>query len=183
MGIVPQRFSQAAAVALLATVLLAGCSSSKEAETAKAECPAMSVLSDAASLQQFRDGPGRTPDDVVYDVEVLDAKLLCDGPQGGQVTAQVGLSIYVRKGPAGKGLTEVTVPYFVTVTETNTRVLSRATYNSQVEFGNGKSSGGVIENVTVTVPLEGKSPYAFEVLTGIQLTPAQFAESRKRRGR
>lgn len=181
MGIALQGYRRAVAASLLAAAVLAGCSSTPENAGPNPDCPVMSVLSDAASVRYFRDGPGRTPDDVTYDVEVLDAKLDCDGVSGGQVTAEVGLSIYVRKGLAGKDLTEVSIPYFVTITETNTRVISRAVYTTQVAFGKGENANGIIEHLTITVPLEGKSPTAFEVIGGIQLTEAQFIEERRRR--
>lgn len=191
MGIVTQlRWRQsptaAAAVLSVAAFVLGACGSSSDSAPAVAEkpaCPAMSVLSDAAGLTRFAEGKPHTPDNITYEVEVIDAKALCQPASGDQVTADVGLSIYVRRGPAGKDLTGVTIPYFVALTETNTRVISRATYETQVPLDWTKGSGGVIEHLTVSVPLGGKSPYAFEIIGGIQLTGAELAEERKRRGK
>jgi len=175
-----------AATALVVLGLAACGSSSSSSETAEAPavpCPAVSVLSDAASLTRFRDGGGQTPDDVVYTVEVLDAKGICQPAANGQVSVDVGLSIVVRRGPAGKDVTGVTVPYFLALTETNTRVISRASYETQVAVPKGKPGGGILEHLTVSVPLDGKSPYAFELIGGLQISAAELDEGRRRRGR
>jgi len=146
-------------------------------------CPAVSVLADAASLVRFKDGTARTPDDILYEVEVIDAKGRCEPAANGQVTAEIGMSIFVRRGPAGKELTSVSVPFFVALTETNTRVLNRASYATEIPLAAGKNSGGVIEHLSVTVPLDGKSPYAYEIIGGIQLSAAELADERRRRGK
>ncbi|MCW0182785.1 MAG: hypothetical protein OJI70_13500 [Zavarzinia sp.] len=191
MGIVSQvraarRPAVTSAVLALGAIGLAACGSSSESASAAADavpCPAMSVLADAASLTRFAPGAARTPDNVLYEIEVIDAKALCQPAAGGQVTADVGLSIYVRRGPAGRDLKGVSEPFFLTLTETNTRVISRASYQTVIPFDNGKNSGGVVEHLSVTVPLEGKSPYAFEMIGGIQLSADELADERKRRGK
>lgn len=192
MGIVSQvragrRPAIMAASLALAAIGLAACGSSSDSAPAaaaeKAPCPAMSVLADAASLTRFADGAARTPDSVLYEIELIDAKALCEPAANGQVVANVGLSIYVRRGPAGRDLTGVTVPFFLALTETNTRVVSRASYETQVPLDKGKNSGGIVEHLTVTVPLDGKSPYAFEMIGGIQISAAELADERKRRGK
>ncbi|PWR23572.1 hypothetical protein [Zavarzinia compransoris] len=184
-GKAPRR-QAALAAAVLVALGLAGCGSSSSSgatETPAVPCPAVSVLSDGASLTRFRDGGGQTPDDVVYTVEVLDAKGICQPAANGQVTVDVGLSIVARRGPAGKDVTGITVPYFLALTETNTRVISRASYETQIPLDRGKPGGGILEHLTVTVPLDGKSPYAFELIGGLQISAAELDEGRRRRGR
>lgn len=191
MGIVSQvraarRPAVMAAVLALGATGLAACGSSSDSASAAADavpCPTMSVLADAAGLTRFADGAARTPDNVLYEVEVIDAKALCQPAAGDKVNADVGLSIYVRRGPAGRDLTGVTVPFFLTLTETNTRVISRASYETQIALGKGRNSGGIVEHLMVSLPLEGKSPYAFEMIGGIQLSAAELADERKRRGK
>ncbi|MFA5123768.1 hypothetical protein [Zavarzinia sp.] len=188
MGTKPQATGAlCAGVIGLVLLGLSGCGSSSDSKPAatagKEACATMSVLTDAAELQRFRDGSVQGPDDLVYRVEVVDAKILCDKAVDGQVAAEAGISLYVRRGPAGKALTEVTIPYFVALTETNTQVISRAVYTTTVALPKDKNSGGVVEHLSLTIPLNGKSPYSFEVVTGIQLSAAELAAERKRLGR
>ncbi|MCF4164711.1 hypothetical protein L2U69_03540 [Zavarzinia compransoris] len=158
-----------------------------EAPTAAADpanpCPTVSVLSDATTLTRFAEGAGRTPDDVTFEVEMIDAKGVCEATGPDQVTATVAMSLFLRRGPAGGELRSVDVPFFVALTETNTRVVSRASYVTSIPIASNRITGGVVEHVTITVPLQGKSPFAYEIIGGMQLTAAELAEERRRRGR
>lgn len=146
-------------------------------------CPTVSVLSDATTLTRFAEGAGRTPDDVSFEVEVIDAKGVCEATGADQVTATVALSLFLRRGPAGQDLEAADVPFFIALTEANTRVINRASYVTRIPIASNKMTGGVIETLTITVPLQGKSPFAYEIIGGMQLSAAELAEERRRRGR
>ena len=161
----------------LAVLLLSGCSTDKK----KGFCPSANILANTATASVFRDKMDGDPAGVLYTVQVTGVKTDCnfDKDEG---TADSDLTITLRasRTPTGDG-GSYSVPLYVAAIRDSTAIINKQVLSAPFAFQPGESS----TTFTAEVPSfmirfdNGKKPYDYGLLTGIQLTQAQLDYNKK----
>lgn len=167
------------AVACAIVLLVAGCSLFRKEEPRS--CPRVSLLNDATRITLYRDGPGRDLTDVVTEARVDIAAVGCKYDDR-HVTVIAQITFRAQRGPAATGR-EADLPFFVAITDSGQDVLAKQEFATRIEFPEGQSRAGVIEEMEQRIPLPDPktSGPGFEILVGFQLTEKQLEENRGRR--
>ncbi len=151
-------------------------------------CPTINILSDAASVTRFRDGPGRDIIDVAYEGEIRDILAAkcehdIDKDSGeGLLTVKFSLVIGAGLGPAADDR-KPAFDYFVSITDGSFNILQKEPFRFPVEFpGNRTRVTAEDEKVTLDIPLKaGQDGRDFEIFIGFQLSQEQLEYNRRRR--
>jgi ABC-type Fe3+-hydroxamate transport system substrate-binding protein len=167
---------KALALALIAAVAAAGCSSdaSKAARLKNpAPCPPVIVLKDAARMVEFA-GEQRL-EDVAYSAEVVKAESLCRYFDDRPIEASVKLRFAFGKGPKADA-DKKDFAYFVAVTRKDAEVIEKSEFVLPVSWGGGESISIVTDEIDeILIPRASKdiSGTNFEIVVGMVLTPQQ----------
>ncbi|GAB4537862.1 MAG: hypothetical protein Tsb0010_16930 [Parvularculaceae bacterium] len=143
-------------------------------------CPVAGVLEDAARQIVFA-GP-ETLDYVAYTAEIQDVSATCRYWADRPIDVDMELTIAFGRGPAGFARRQ-DFEYFVSVTVADRIVVSKQIMPVSVRF----DRDGIIEetykieNLTIPRARETTSGDNFEILVGMNLTPAQLAFNRSGR--
>lgn len=158
-------------------LLLAACSSNKR----EPACPRASILSDAATVTKFRDGPGRDLTDVVSRGEIVDIATQCEYDKRG-VTMTLQVAIAGTRGPADRSR-EAAFDYFVAVADPQRNILAKEVFRVQFKFSENQTRVGTVDEIEPRIPLKDvmKAP-DYQVLVGFQLTPDEIEWNRKQHG-
>ncbi len=163
-------------VAVLSILLLAGCQSAKE----KAMCPTSNVLANTASLTVFKKDMEGDPSGELYSVEITGVALSCSfDKEEGTTDSDVVVTFRARRAPSGDTPT-YTVPYYVASVLNGATVLDKHIYATAFSFQPGEAT----TTFTVEVPsyvvhlANGKKPYEYGMLAGLQLTREQLDYSK-----
>ena len=165
------RTAAAAVAAILSTAWLAGCSS----DTKVVNCPSAAALAPTSTLTTFQAGAAKDPADALYTVGLVNVKTDCNfDSDAGTTDSTLELTFRAKRKDAGKSAA-YKVPYFVAVTQ-GTRILSKRIFWVNFSFSSGETTTEFQDSVASTViNLEnGKKPYEYELLTGLQLTRDQL---------
>lgn len=171
------RLAAAAAMALL----ISACSSKpKEEAKLPPACPVMGVLADAALLRIYREGSGRAPADIAYEVEFMRANLLECELKDGKMTSAIRYEAVARTGPAAAG-SSVKFPYFITVLGPDDKLISKAMHEHQAKFRSSQPVTRFAQEVKKIeiIPPEGKDGEGYEILIGFQLSREQLESNRR----
>ena len=154
-------------------------------------CPGVSILDQARLLTLYRDGTGRDPSDVAFEVELRNVSGSCDHDideeEGGGVEVAFDLSIRATRGPAAgtagaAGTDRLSIPFFVALTDANRQIVAKEVFDAQIAFPATDMRARTVETIEQWIPLgPGESGAAYETLVGIQLTPAQLEDARRRK--
>ena len=163
--------------------VLAGCNPFDEPPP----CPRVSILQQASSLTLYRDGPGRDPSDVAFEVELGHADINCgydfDDDEGGGVAVAFAVPIGITRGPAAE-TDRLSVSYFVALTDPRRQIVAKEVFIAEIAFDGADQRVQAVEEIEQWIPLgPGESGTAYETLVGFQLTPAQLEHSRRRKAR
>ena len=116
---------------LLPVLLLAGCSSNKNAFAPA--CPRAAILADAADLLRYRDGGGRDLTDLVLSARILGVSGDCKpGETSRQLATQMQVTFEVTRGPA-MGQRDVDMMLFVAVSDQD-QILDKKLFPVHVVF-------------------------------------------------
>lgn len=101
-------------------------------------CPKTKVLSDASSFTRFRDGPGRDLSDITFEGQIAKTISSCEysiDKDSGNGTLSVTMNVVFNaiRGPAAKK-NNVPFNYFVAVTDTSKKILSKNTFRMDLTF-------------------------------------------------
>lgn len=172
-------------LALLAASL-AACGVFEKKEPPPGPCPRALILSDAAAMAQFRDGPGRDLLDVSYSGRVRRVYSDCfyemKKDKTGLMKARVLIAIDAERGPANRDRTGV-YRYFVTLSDSKHEPISKNVFELVAAFpGNAARTTLTDDSVELTVPIQaGQSGRDFTILVGFQLTEDQLDFNRRLR--
>ena len=147
-------------------------------------CPGVNVLQQARQLTLYREGPGRDPTDVAFEVELAKARADCDHDideeEGGGVEVTFSLPIRATRGPAAE-TDQLSVPYFVALVDGSREIVAKEVFTAEIAFEDAISRAQTVEEIEQWIPLgPGETGAAYETLVGIQLTPAQLEASQRR---
>jgi len=166
-----------AALAGLSLVLLTGCQTAKE----RANCPVATVLSSAAWLTAFKPGMQDDPSGEQYTVQMLGVTQSCafDADEG---TADSDLVITFRatRTPTGDPA-HYPVPYFIASVLYGSNIQTKQILATTFDFNPGEAS----TTFTITAPSyrtkfdNGKKPYQYGLVAGLQLTREQLDYNKK----
>lgn len=173
-----------AAFALLGAATLAaaaGCSSLTEDPPA---CPRVNVLQQARTLTLYGDGPGRDLSDVTFEIELRglggDCDYDVDEEEGGGVAVEFALAVHAARGPVAR-TDRVSMPYFVALLDARRQMVAKEVFTVEIAFEGSEVSVRAVEEIEQWIPLgPGEPGAAYETLVGIQFTPEQLEDSRRR---
>ncbi|MEI9992304.1 MAG: hypothetical protein WDM86_19985 [Rhizomicrobium sp.] len=157
---------------VLSILLLAGCQSAKE----KAMCPASNVLSNTATLTIFKKGMEGDPAGELYTVELTGVSLSCSFDKDeGTTDSDVQLSFRARRAPSGDAA-NYTVPYFLATVLNGADVIDKHIFATVFAFQPGEATTTFTAEIPSAVIhfANGKKPYEYGLLAGLQLTREQL---------
>lgn len=146
-------------------------------------CPQVRLLGDANKLTQFRQGPGRDPTDVAFEVEIVGIDGVCEFKDTNTtVTVTTTIGIAATRGPASQGDVATNAAYFVAVVDNTGQVLAKEVFDSRLDLPAGRRRTGVAEETAQRIPLGTRKTSEVEILVGLQLNEDQLRFNRERRG-
>jgi hypothetical protein len=144
-------------------------------------CPRPTMVRDLADIVRFRADNTRDPGDMVIQGRVLNIGGSCRFTAKGSLTVEVSVTVSAefRRGPAMQGST-ATIPVFLAVADGNT-VLDKKVIDFPVEFpSNVDRVTMTSQTIELTLPsTREKSPAAFSIIGGFQLTPAELSTNKQ----
>lgn len=103
----------------------------------RSKCPAVGIPDYTGDITLFRTPGDRTAPNIDVVAAMTDVRTQCNENGGDKVTAQVSFQVLARRNDTN-GARQVTLPYFVTVLQGGTAVLSKRVGNVTVNFANGQ---------------------------------------------
>jgi hypothetical protein len=158
---------------------LGGCQTKAE----KAACPVANVLANTAELFVFKHGMEGDPAGELYHVEITGVNLSCDfDREEGTTNSDIDVQFKATRAPTGDEA-HYTVPYFVASVLNGADVQDKKILATPFDFAPGEATVTFTANVSsfLTKFANGKKPYEYGILAGIQLTREQLDYSNKRR--
>ncbi len=171
-----KRSLHAALAAVAAVAFLAGCSSSNKVKM----CPTAGILVPTSSLTAFRPGMQNDPAGVLYTAGVDSVKTDCDfDSDNGTTDSSLDISFKATR-PPNTEETSYKVPYYVAVAQEG-RILTKHDFWVTFTFPAGAASTTFTDTVasTFVTLMNGKKPYDYEILVGMQLTHDQLDYNNK----
>ncbi len=165
-----------AALAIVA-LALSGCST----DLKKGLCPGANLLANTSTVSVFRDKMDGDPAGVLYTVQAVGVKTDCsfDADEG---TADSSLVVTFRatRSPTGDRA-DYAVPFYAAIIRDSTAIISKQILSAPFTFQPGEATTTFTAEVpSLLVRLDnGKRPYDYGLLTGIQLTQAQLDYNKK----
>jgi hypothetical protein len=169
-----------ASLVALSILLLAGCQSAKEA----AMCPAADVLANTSSLTTFKKGMENDPAGELYTVQLTGVKLSCSFDKDeGTTDSDIEVMFRARRAPSGDTANH-TVPYYIASVLNGSTILDKHIYATTFSFQAGEATTTFTAEVPSTVIhlANGKKPYEYGILAGIQLTREELDYSKAHTG-
>lgn len=103
----------------------------------RSKCPAVGIPDYTGDVTLFRVPGDRTATNIDLVAAMTDVRTQCNEEVGDKVTAQVSFQVLGRRNDTN-GPRQVTLPYFVTVLQGGTAVLSKRVGNVTLNFADGK---------------------------------------------
>lgn len=173
------RFSFAAALALLVGVAAAG-----PAWADPEDCPDFGLVPELTRLTQFKNGPGRTLDDVRYDIVVRNFGQPTCSLKDRRVRVNVRLEFSAERGRSEPG-SRIEFSYFVAIRHRVTGdIVMKEVFPVAFNLPQGRDNVVIeeeLEQVTIPIKKDEEGRY-YAILVGLQLTEEQLAFNRQRRG-
>ncbi|MCB2108672.1 MAG: hypothetical protein KDE14_13275 [Rhodobacteraceae bacterium] len=146
-------------------------------------CPAVRVDSSTANLVKFRDGDGRTPGDVAYEIQMIGYGGECDFRDDG-VNVSMDLDFIVSGGPATSG-GRAEAYYFVAIPQYYPQPTGKKVFRLRTDVP--RQPGGretfSESGIDIFIPLKPNEPAAaYDIYVGFQLTGDQLEFNRQQRG-
>ena len=166
-----------AALAGLSILLLSGCQTEKE----RANCPVATVLASASYLTAFTPGMQDDPAGELYTVQMTGVSQSCDFDKDeGTADSDVVIAFRAPRTPTGDA-GHYPVPYFVASILDGSNIQTKKILATTFDFNPGEAS----TTFTVAAPTyrtkfdNGKKPYQYGLVVGLQLTREQLDYNKK----
>jgi len=147
-------------------------------------CPAANVLANTAALTAFKKGMEGDPSGELYTVEMTGVSLTCSfDKENGATDSDVQISFRARHAPSGD-TSNYTVPYYIASVLNGSTILDKHIYATVFSFQPGETTATFTAEVPSTVIhfANGKKPYEYGLLAGLQLTREQLDYSKAHGG-
>lgn len=152
-------------------------------------CPKYQVISDAASLVRYREGPGRDLIDVNFEGRIVDVQLGCVSniskkTRNGSMDVDVTLVFIASRGPANRDR-QAQFPYFIRILDNNGKILWGENYTVNIGFpGNKTRIQFRTEPVVLELPIrKGWNNRSYLIMTGVKLSREELKFNRDRRAK
>ncbi len=180
-GIVKRRAYTVRGGAVLAMLLVAGCSVFKK--EVPPPCPRVSVLSDAGKLVRYRDGPGRDITDVLFEAGIVKFVGNCAyRDKNTRVTIELSVVFDLRRGPANRDR-KAGFEYFVAIPSVHPAPEGKRRLPIRVEFPGNRTRSRVTDVLELEIPIaKGSKGTDYPVFIGFQLSVGELRENRARSG-
>ena len=170
------RFLSRSLFAMLFPVLLAACTATDEAPPV---CPPAIVIKDAERLVKF-EGAGRDLTDVLFELDINEARLVCEYDDD-VIESAVGIRFIAARGPKDQERL-ASFRYFVAVATSDRQILAREEFDLTIPFEGNRTRVVALEEVFPNIPLRpGTDGEDYLVYIGIQLTPEELKYNRANR--
>lgn len=148
------------------------------------DCPDFGLVPELTRLTRFKDGPGRTMDDVRYDVIVRGFGDPTCSEKDRRARVRVRLEFAIERGRAEQG-SRIEFSYFVAIRHrVSGEIVTKEVFPVAFDLPKGRDSvvfEEELEQVTIPIRKDEKGQY-YAVLVGLQLTEEQLNFNRLRRG-
>jgi len=164
-------------ISVVAGFVLSACSTDQK----HGLCPNASILANTSNATMFKDKMEGDPSGELYEVTVTGVTSNCSFDKDeGTADSSLTLTFRATRTPTGEA-GEYSVPYYVVVTRDSTTIVSKQIFSVSFAFRPGEASSTFTADVsTVPVRLDnGKKPYDYGILAGLQLTQAQLDYNKK----
>jgi hypothetical protein len=158
-------------VGIVAALASAGCASRQVA------CPQVLKVQDAERLTRFT-GAGRDLTDVLFEAQVGEITGTC-GLDEGAIDMTMNVNFLASRGPADRSRL-ADFAYFVAIVDADGAVLARQGFDSSLEFPEGRSRAGIVEELQQRIPNASGTPH-YTIYVGFALTPSELAFNRGQR--
>jgi len=174
------RWAKSLFVAIVTAGLLSACTSQQQVELEQAlPCPSVGILGGSEELTLSTGGSDITDIVLTGEIERVLSECVYDIDDG-LILVNLAFRGTAEIGPAAT-TREITVPFFIALTEVNARVLRKDVFLLTLTFpGNQRSTSFIHTIEEVKVPFVARiNGAAYEILIGFQLTPEQLAFNRR----
>ena len=180
-GIVKRRAYTVRGCAVLAMLLVAGCSVFKK--EVPPPCPRVSVLSDAGKLVRYREGPGRDITDVLFEAGIVNFVGNCAyRDKNTRVTIELSVVFDLTRGPANRDR-KAGFEYFIAIPRFHPAPEGKRRLPIRVEFPGNRTRSRVTDVLEVEIPIaKGSKGTDYPVFIGFQLSAGELREIRARSG-
>lgn len=125
----------------------------------RSKCPAVGIPDYTGDITTFR-GPAKTADGIDVTASMTQVRAQCDEAVGEKVTSTVTFQVLGRRSDTA-GARQVTLPFFVSVLQGGTSVISKRVGNVTLSFADGQaraqanvSTNAFIDRAAATLPDE-----------------------------
>jgi hypothetical protein len=178
---------------LFAMLALAGCGSGNPLEVTRTSCPAVAVVKYANNYTQFAPGSNFAASGIQLSAQLGDIAVSCKESSGNTSVSNISFEVSAARASA-TAAGSANVPYFVTIVQDGTTILSKQVYGANLQFGEGALRTTVRQSFAASTPYvplppvperkkknqfdefaEDSRPKAakYEILLGFQLTEEQ----------
>jgi len=143
-----------------AMTLLSGCKTKGEIvvdqgvgiTSIRSKCPAVGIPEYTGDITLFRNAGDKTAPNIDLVAAMTDVRTQCNeaADAGPKVTAQISFQVQARRNDTA-GARQVTLPYFVTVLQGGSAVISKRVGNVTIDFADGAARGQVAGNVNAYI--------------------------------
>ncbi|KMS60285.1 hypothetical protein V474_00960 [Novosphingobium barchaimii LL02] len=116
----------------------------------RSKCPAVGIPEYTGDVTLFRSAGDRTAPNIDLVAAMTDVRTQCDQDVGEKVTANIAFQVQARRNDTS-GARQVTLPYFVTVLQGGSAVISKRVGSVTVTFADGEQRGQVSGNVNAFI--------------------------------
>lgn len=116
----------------------------------RSKCPAVGIPDYTGDITLFGAGSGQTADNIDIVASMTDVRTQCNDGAGDKVTANVSFQILARRNDVN-GARTVTVPYYVSVLQGGTAVISKRVGQATLNFASGQDRAQVSASGTAYV--------------------------------
>ncbi|AXB76215.1 hypothetical protein [Novosphingobium sp. P6W] len=116
----------------------------------RSKCPAVGIPEYTGDVTLFRSAGDRTAPNIDLVAAMTDVRTQCNQDVGEKVTANIAFQVQARRNDTA-GARQVTLPYFVTVLQGGSAVISKRVGSVTVTFADGEQRGQVSGNVNAFI--------------------------------
>jgi hypothetical protein len=136
---------------VFASLALAGCGSGNPLEVTRTSCPAVAVVKYANSYTQFAPGSNFSSRGIEMTAQMGDVSISCKESAGKISVSNISFEMSAARASATTA-SDVNVPYFVTIIQDGTTILSKQVYGAPLKFTEGALRTEVRQAFSASTP-------------------------------
>lgn len=167
--------------AAVALGLFVGSCSAFEEDIGPVACPEVLIIADAATVNEYREGPGRDLTDIRFAAQLVDTAWACAYDEDGIVDVEITIAMAAQRGPVADDRT-ASFAYFVAVAGVDRDILAKQVFPFEITF-EGNVDSVAFQRIVGTRFYVGDDTTGshHRIYIGFQLTEDQLGENRRAR--